>query len=85
MSDNQGARALAYNPENHARTKHIDVQYHYIRHLIDSSKVTVEYCPTNKMLADALTKPLAKKALYECIGGIFGHPNSLVISGGKPN
>jgi len=28
--DNQGALALVENPENHARTKHIDVQYHYI-------------------------------------------------------
>ena len=28
--DNQGAIALAHNPEYHARTKHIDIQYHFI-------------------------------------------------------
>ena len=29
--DNQGAMALAKNPQFHARTKHIDIQHHYVR------------------------------------------------------
>ena len=32
-SDNQGALRLTGNPEFHARSKHIDVQYHYVRKL----------------------------------------------------
>ena len=31
LSDSQGSIALAKNPDHHARTKHIDVQYHFIR------------------------------------------------------
>lgn len=31
-SDSQGSMALAKNPEHHERTKHIDIQYHFIRH-----------------------------------------------------
>ena len=31
MEDNQAAIAIATNPVAHARTKHIDVQFHYVR------------------------------------------------------
>ena len=60
MEDNQGAIALAHNPEYHARIKHIDVQYHFIRECIEMGKVKQVYCPTEEMVADALTKPLAR-------------------------
>jgi len=33
--DNQGAVALAHNPEHHTRTKHIDIQYHFIRNCVE--------------------------------------------------
>ena len=58
--DNQGAIALAKNPEYHARTKHIDIQYHFIREYVEKGTIVLEYCETAKMLADALTKPLSK-------------------------
>ena len=60
LGDNQGSLSLANNPENHQRTKHIDIQYHYVRELVESGAITIEYCPTKLMLADILTKPLSK-------------------------
>jgi len=60
FEDNQGAIALAYNPEHHARTKHIDIQYHFVRDCVENNKIQLEYCPTADMVADALTKPLSK-------------------------
>ena len=33
-ADNQGAIALATNPGYHARTKHVDIRYHFIREKI---------------------------------------------------
>jgi hypothetical protein len=60
LGDNQGSLSLANNPENHQRTKHIDIQYHYIRELVETGAITIEYCPTGQMLADILTKPLRK-------------------------
>jgi hypothetical protein len=65
--DNQGAIALAKNPEYHARTKHIDIQYHFIRECVEKGKVTLEYCETAKMVADALTKPLSKHRHQEMV------------------
>jgi len=56
--DNQSAIALAHNPEHHARTKHIDIQYHFVRNCVEDGRMQLEYCPTEDMVADGLTKAL---------------------------
>ena len=65
--DNQAAIRIAENPELHARTKHIDVRYHWIRDVIQSKEVKMEYCPTRDNVADALTKPLPRVGLQRLI------------------
>jgi hypothetical protein len=57
-TDNQGAIALAHNPEHHARTKHVDIQYHFVRNCVEDGTTRLEYCPTEDMVADGLTKAL---------------------------
>jgi hypothetical protein len=54
--DNQGALALASNPINHLRSKHIHVRYHAIRDFIEHGEIKALYVPTTKMIADGLTK-----------------------------
>ena len=61
MCDNQGCIALAKNPTNHSRTKHIDIQHHFIRERLESGEICLRYCPTQEMVADVLTKALAKE------------------------
>jgi hypothetical protein len=56
--DNMSCMALAKNPEAHERTKHIDIQVHFIRHHVAIGTVRMLYCPTDSMTADVLTKPL---------------------------
>jgi hypothetical protein len=58
--DNQGAISLTKNPTQHARTKHIDVQHHFVRERVENGKVTFEYYSTEEMVADVLTKALPK-------------------------
>ena len=58
--DNQSSIALAKNPVHHARTKHIDIQHHFIREKVESGEVDLVYMPTEDMIADALTKPLPR-------------------------
>ena len=58
--DNQSSIALAKNPIHHARTKHIDIQHHFIREKVESGEVDLEYMPTEDMVADVLTKPLPR-------------------------
>ena len=45
MEDNQGAIAIAKNPVAHARTKHIDIRYHYVREAVNEGMVELFYCP----------------------------------------
>ena len=56
--DNQGSLYLAENPQYHQKTKHIDVQYHYIRQEIKAGNIVLDYVPTENMAADGVTKPL---------------------------
>ncbi len=57
--DNQGAIALAENPEFHSRNKHIEIKWHWIREVRRLKKIQIKYISTNEMIADGLTKPLA--------------------------
>ena len=59
--DNQGSIALANNPEYHARIKHIDIQYHFIRECVQNNKIILTYYPTIDMIADGMTKILARE------------------------
>lgn len=63
--DNQGAIALANNPEHHARTKYIDIQYHFVRNWVEDGRTHLEYCPTEEMVADGLTKALGSERHWE--------------------
>lgn len=56
---NQSSISLANNPILHTRTKHIDIQHHYIRDEVASGRINLVYTPTGEMLADGLTKPLS--------------------------
>jgi hypothetical protein len=61
--DNQGALTLATNNKFHARTKHIDIQYHYVRSLVRSGLLDLQYCPTEDNIADIFTKALSRPQL----------------------
>ena len=56
LVDNESAIKLGQNPEFHKRSKHIDIQYHYIREAIQEGKVKLTYINTKRQLADLLTK-----------------------------
>ena len=57
-SDNLSAISLTQDHQYHARTKHIDIRFHFIRWVIEDKKLKLVYCPTEDMVADALTKAL---------------------------
>lgn len=60
--DNQGAIALAKNPQHHNRTKHIDIRFHYIRERVMKVKdIVLQYTPTANMIADIFTKRLTQE------------------------
>ena len=56
--DNDGAISPVNNPLSSARTKRIDVRFHFIRELTRSKTIPVEYVPTKEQRTDILTKAL---------------------------
>jgi hypothetical protein len=58
FSDNQSAIALTKDHQYHARTKHIDIRYHFIHWIVENGSLRLVYCPTDEMVADTLTKAL---------------------------
>ena len=72
FEDNQGTIALSKNPVNRQRSKHIDMQYHFIRSMQNAGKIIIKYCPTADMVADVITKPITKLKLQTFRNYIFG-------------
>jgi hypothetical protein len=53
--DSQSAIFMAKNHAHHSKTKHIDVQYHFVRDMVESNKVLLEKVDTLENITDYLT------------------------------
>jgi hypothetical protein len=60
FEDNQSTIAIARDPQYHARSKHFDVQNHFVREKIENGIIELQYCPTDEMVADIFTKALSR-------------------------
>ena len=58
FSDNQSAITLTQEHQYHARTKHINIQFHFLRWIVEEGQLQLIYCPTDDMVADVFTKAL---------------------------
>jgi hypothetical protein len=68
--DSQSAIFLAKNPAYHSKTKHIDVQYHFVRDMIEEKKVSLMKVDTLKNVADSLTKSVSTEKFSWCRGSM---------------
>jgi hypothetical protein len=64
--DSQSAIFLAKNLTFHSKTKHIDIQYHFVRDMVEENKVLLMKVETLKNVADSLTKYVSTKKFSWC-------------------
>jgi hypothetical protein len=80
--DNQGCILLTRNPEFHARTKHIEIRYHFCLERVESGEIDVKYLDTSKMVADVLTKSLSRLKHEEFIKMMGVEESSFISASG---
>jgi histone deacetylase 1/2 len=61
--DNIGATYLSANPMFHARTKHIEVDYHFVRERVAKKLLDILFIPSRDQVADGFTKSLSTTQL----------------------
>lgn len=74
MSDNNAVIQISENPVHHDRTKHIEVDRHFIKEKLEAKVITLPFVRSEDQLADILTKVVNEKNVNECLGKLnFGN------------
>uniref|UniRef100_A0A803PR46 Reverse transcriptase Ty1/copia-type domain-containing protein n=1 Tax=Cannabis sativa TaxID=3483 RepID=A0A803PR46_CANSA len=80
--DNMSANALATNPVYHARTKHIELDVHFIRDKVLQKKIEIRHIASKDQIADCLTKVLTHPKFKELTDKLGVTSSPLRLRGG---
>ena len=69
--DNQSTISIAKNPVHHDRTKHVEIDRHFVKEKIEADIISLQYIPTNQQIADILTKAVPRK-IFEDLNSKLG-------------
>ena len=58
--DNQATISIAKNPIHHDRTKHVEIDRHFIKEKVEEGIIKLTYIPTSLQTADILAKALPR-------------------------
>lgn len=67
LCDNKAAISICHNPVHHDRTKHVEVDRHFIKEKIEDGVICMTYVTTAEQVADVLTKGLMRPAFEKLI------------------
>ena len=66
--DNKATISVAHNPILHDRTKHVEVDKHFIKEKIDNGLVCMTYIPIEEQVVDVITKGVHKRQFDFLVG-----------------
>ena len=78
--DNQAAQDLAYNPEHHSRTKHIERRHFFVRERVESLEISVPFVRSEQNMADFFTKPLPSATFFRLRDAIMNVPSASALT-----
>ena len=78
--DSQSAIHWSQDPIEHARNKHMEVKYYYVRDCVADNKVRIFKILTTYQLADMMTKPLGKQPMDRLKPAAMGHCEPIMIA-----
>ena len=73
--DNTSTIHMIKNANQHSKTKHIDIRYHFLRDHYEKGDIDIDYVSTDFQLADIFTKPLD----YARFSFIYGELNVCIM------
>ena len=62
--DNKAAISIARNPVQHDRTKHVEIDRHFIKEKVTGGVLSLFHVSSEKQLADVFTKGLNKRTFH---------------------
>ena len=65
--DNKAAIAIAHNPVQHDRTKHVEVDRHFIKEKLEDKIIQFPFVKSEDQLADILTKVVSSKIFHNSL------------------
>nr|GEX02780.1 putative copia-type protein [Tanacetum cinerariifolium] len=75
MSDNKATIQILENPMQHDRTKHVEVDRHFIKEKLEAEIINLPFVKSEDQLADILTKAVGMAMLHKCLNKVnFGDP-----------
>lgn len=68
--DNMSAIQMVENPVQHDKSKHVDIDKHFMQEKIEDQSINLEYIPAKVQLADLLTKPVSIKVFQVLLSNL---------------